>query len=235
MKKQRLTTPLWHTCRLAMSALLVGLLIGSVPLQAQRIECFAGANLHHLRLVKPYSTGSDVESKVGYTFGVGISNLRVALIPIRATLHIETTQSSFYHRTGGMGGGYSMEATHDRTLITTGFYPINFRVANNLRIHIGVEGSYLLSQKSSVKEHQFAISNPSGSTTEYNRVDVGRDSQFGFALEASWHAMIKEHWFLAPWCRFVYNTTDPFINTVYETRMMKTHGGVSLIRRLGFE
>jgi len=201
----------------------------------QRIELYGGGNISRLWFGESASSDSYYHTSPGYTAGAGIANLRVARIPLRVTLQLEKNKSEFYQRSGGMGGGYTISAESERTLMTAGFYPLNFRFAKHLLIHLGIEYSYLITSKSEVIEHSYSMNATTPSKKRYNEVNIDRNFGFGFAAEAAWHILLKEHLFIAPWFRAVISTTDPFVNTLYQTRMAKAHGGISVIRRLGFD
>jgi hypothetical protein len=223
---------------IALVQLLVALTVTIVAdrnVYGQRIEVFGGGNKHNLRVGGGLDSYTDYQTRPGYTVGAGIANLRVARIPLRATLQVETNHSKLYQRSGGMGGGYSIEAESNRTLIALGIYPLNFRIARSLLIHIGMEVSYVVADNTSVVQRSYIWSGTPPPSTRYNEVDVVRNFGYGVVTEAAWHFMLKEHYFAAPWCRVMIGLSDPFENSIYTTRICKFHGGVSVIRRLGFD
>jgi hypothetical protein len=215
--------------------LILILLTVNTVASGQRIEVFGGANTHRLRIKDNRYYPTSYTGEYGYTMGTGLANIRILRVPVRFTLQAESNQTVFKSSSGGLGGGYTLSVESHRTMITTGFYPLNFRVARHLLLHFGFETSLLVAHQSTLHEHSFSLSGNPPVKEGYIEKEVARGFLFGFVTEAAWHQRIIEHWFLAPWCRIVLNTTDPFFNIPNETKISKLHVGFSVIRRLGFD
>lgn len=128
--------------------LLLLSLLASLSLSAQRMELSAGVNFNTF-----YENGgnvghysSDYTSHTGYAIRLGVDEVMSRSWEFRFRLGYERYGGGLSAGDGGNGGGYYTKAEVDKSVLSFGFYPVNFKLDDNLDISIGIEGSRLLEE-----------------------------------------------------------------------------------------
>lgn len=124
--------------------------ISSLTLYSQSIEVYGGANrnLFYGQKDKNYSYfTADYQAGNGFTAGIGIDSLHINRFRMRVTIQFDRYNGSFeaegnagkaiYHRAAG---------EIEKSVVSIGFFPLNFTIKKMLDLNLGAEASALLSE-----------------------------------------------------------------------------------------
>lgn len=126
-------------------SLVFALVISSPTVQAQQIDFFGGVNRNDL-----YDGGDDLHyrsvlvNKWGYTVGVGIDSL--FKIPMEIILQYDWYGVEVTASNGGLGSGYTVEASVRKSIISLVVIPIRIRPSPKLGIGLGFGYSHLINE-----------------------------------------------------------------------------------------
>ncbi len=190
----------------------IGMLI-STSLFSQNIEFTTGVNSNNFYNsptaadIGNYS--SSFSSGLGYHFGVGIENVMVDWLNLRFTLGLDSYSGDIDARWGGQIGGNEVNAEIQKTVLSLGVYPINFKVKNTLNLNFGVEFSGLIHESMKGTKGSWGIlpytSEDLAESTSYNR-----KMNFGFAGRLAYDIKLSEEYALSPQYGFYLGLTDEF-------------------------
>lgn len=124
--------------------------INSLTLYSQSIEVYGGANrnLFYGQKDKNYSYfTADYQAGNDFTAGIGIDSLHINRFRMRVTIQFDRYNGSFeaegnagkaiYHRAAG---------EVDKSIVSLGFFPLNFTIKKKIDLNLGAEASALLSE-----------------------------------------------------------------------------------------
>ena len=127
---------------------IVLLIIGnSLTLFCQNLEIVGGPNLNIF-----YDFNNDPHivthytSDLGYTARFGIENIKVDWLNLRFTLSYDKYCGTFETTFGGQAGGYTSSAVINKSIVTFGIFPLNFRFKNRIDLNFGFEISRLINE-----------------------------------------------------------------------------------------
>ncbi len=114
----------------------------------QKIELFGGQNKNTF-----YNSGqvsghfnSSYNSGLGFIAGIGVDNIKVDWMTVRFTLQFENYSGELEASGGGLGGGNSTQVLIDKSVITLGIFPLNFRILKRIDLNFGLEISGLVDE-----------------------------------------------------------------------------------------
>ena len=116
---------------------------------SQDIELIGGVNknnFYDFRRNEGHYNSSYI-SDFGYTFRIGVENVKLKKIDnlnLRFTLSYDKYGGGIKVSDGGNGGGYSTTANINKSIISLGIFPLNFKVKNKIDLNFGIEFSRLM-------------------------------------------------------------------------------------------
>jgi len=114
---------------------------------SQNIEIIGGLNKNNFFDFKQNEGhfSSSYDSDYGYTIRIGIENIKVDKLILRFILSYCKYGGELTASDGGLGGGYTTKARIDKSVISIGVFPINFKIIDRIDLNFGFELSGLIS------------------------------------------------------------------------------------------
>lgn len=130
-----------------MKFFLIGLfLLNNLLLLSQNFEIIGGLNRNTY-----YTAGKNVayysssyESDLGYVMRVGVEDIHINWLKLKFTLSLENYQGELKVTAGGMAGECTTDAEVSKSILSLGFFPVNFKILKRLDFNLGIEYSRLL-------------------------------------------------------------------------------------------
>jgi hypothetical protein len=99
---------------------------------------------------------------IGHRFYFGFNDVRLGLkelegVNFRFTCGVDRSTGVFFYRSGGLGGGSITNAKTQKTVITIGVYPFNFKFFKHLELNIGVKYLRTFSSNASGSSSDFGL------------------------------------------------------------------------------
>ncbi len=128
--------------------LLLLSLLASFSLAAQRMELSGGVNFN--TFYNNGGTGEDYSSNytshTGYAIQLGVDEVMVRKWEFRFTLGYEEYGGGLYAGDVILDDSYITDAVVDKSLLSLGFFPVNFKIKDKIDLSFGVEGSRFLGE-----------------------------------------------------------------------------------------
>ncbi|NEN24376.1 hypothetical protein G3O08_12760 [Cryomorpha ignava] len=124
------------------------LILFNLTLFSQNVELIGGMNKNKFFDYEKDEGhfNSAYDSQYGYSFQIAIENIRIDTVKWRFTLGYEQYGGSINVRDGGLGGGVTSKAEIDKSIISVGVFPLNFRIIDRIDINVGFEAGALISE-----------------------------------------------------------------------------------------
>lgn len=132
--------------------LSVILLLICVSLYSQNFAVFAGPNQNHFfDYIGPNDVRGHYQSTYtpgfGYTAGINTRTVKVFSLPMLFSLQFDHYSGGVQASDGGLGGGYTVTADVEKSVLSLGIYVLNFRVKNRLDLNFGCDVSGLIQEQ----------------------------------------------------------------------------------------
>ena len=204
---------------------------------AQKLEFSGGVNRnnyfdgnkdqHHFE--------SEYHPGYGYSFGIGISEIKKGSSPPRFALRLDRSTGKIYTHKGSLASGYTTEAEVAKTTLGLGFYPFNFKVLKRIQFSIGMDLSFRISDKTSGYKKWWEgsqIVRGGYMTIDNDSMSINNNVFFGISGRVGYLFNINEKWGLLPYYRFYMGVTDEFKNTEAEIKSMRHSFEIGIVRNL---
>ena len=124
------------------------LMLCNLTLFSQKLELIAGMNKN---IFFDYQKNeghfnSAYDSQLGYSVHIATEDVKIDFVKWRFTLGYEKYGGEINARDGGLGGGYTTKAEIDKSVISVGVYPLNFKIIRSIDINVGFEVAALISE-----------------------------------------------------------------------------------------
>lgn len=168
---------------------------------------------------------SDYTPAIGYTFAIGIDSLTIyGIRKQRITLQFDSYSGDLNVGDGGLGGGYSTQASIDKSVLSLAVFPINLTILNNLEFNVGAVLSILM--KESFKGTVYGWSVISGGSHQdiKDRYDeFNSKANFGFQGRIAYDLKIKRNIWLTPQYQCYIGVTKEFIGFPEKTKSLRNY------------
>jgi len=186
--------------------LLFLLLVAALTVNAQSVELFGGLNKNffydnegnegHYR--SKYSSGES------YTFGLGIDSVKVDWLVLKFSLLFDNYRGKIEVSDGGLGSDETIKATIDKSVISFGIFPLNFRIKKVIDLNFGFEISQLLYEKFSGTYSSWSMGG-TPYTNQYFNYDLNEKynklssrTYFGFCANISYDFYLSKSIVISP-------------------------------------
>lgn len=197
--------------KLKIFTIVVLMVLSNITLLGQKtIEVFGGGSYNDLfdggdlsiHYMSEYKNGN------GFVLGGAIEEIRTDWIKWRFTLHFENYNGEFNISDGSLGGGYTNEATFDKSIIALGLYPLNIKVTKNLRINFGIIISRMINENFEGTHYSWVAlkgiwSYPIDDSERYSSIEM-----IGFQTRLAYQIKLTEKLALLPQYHFYYGFTS---------------------------
>jgi len=200
---------------------------------SQNIELIGGINRNNFydfeRNEGHYQ--SSYKSEYGYTFRIGLEDIKFDKLNLRFTLSYDKYGGKIDVSDGGNGGGYTTIANINKSIISLGVYPLNFRIKNKLDLNFGFEISRLIIDQFE-GQYNFWLMNWGSSyeklNEKYDRFNTR--NYFGIIGRIAYDFNINENLILSPQYSYYLGLGSEFEEFPRGTKSMRQYLSVGIQR-----
>ena len=131
------------------SVFIILILFNSLALFSQSIEISGGMNEN--RFFDYQNNGghfsSSYTTSYGYTVGIALDDVKIDWLNLRFTLNFDNYGGKLEASNGSLAGGTTTSAEVNKSLISFGFFPLNYNLFDKIELNFGFEVSRLLHEK----------------------------------------------------------------------------------------
>lgn len=206
-----------------------------MPGFGQKIELFGGPNRNTFHNIGEASAHFDSSYKSGSGFfaGIGVDSVKVDWMTLRFTLQFEKFSGELEASGGGQGGGYSTQASIDKSMITLGIFPFNFRILKRVDLNFGLEISRLIDESFNGTTGGWLWGQPTWSENledKYSR--FSSLSYFGIKGRISYDFSLTHSISISPQLSYYYGLSSEFNEPPTQTKSMRYSFGIGLKKKL---
>ncbi len=207
-------------------------------LYAQNIEVVGGVNQNNFYDsfgVENFSdhSSSSYSSGLGYTFGVGIEELKIGWLNLRFTLGLERYSGEIELSEESYVWSQSLEAEIEKTVFSFGFYPLNFKILDKIDVNLGSEVSWL------INENVKGTTSVYGDLVQYENKDLNdfddefnSQTYFGFAGRLAYDIKLSEKFTLSPQYVYYLGLLEEFEGFLGNTSSFRQHFSIGIQKAL---
>ncbi|HEY9082858.1 MAG TPA: hypothetical protein VIN73_05960 [Vicingaceae bacterium] len=212
---------------------LVLMVVSNITLLGQKtIEVFGGGSYNHLfdggDLSNHYM--SEYKNGNGFVLGGAIEEIKTDWIKWRFTLHFEKYDGEFNISDGSLGGGYTNEATFDKSIIALGLYPLNIKVTKNLRINFGIIISRMINENIKGVSYRWVMNKGLWSYPIDNSKRYSNRGMIGFQTRLAYQIKLSENFALLPQYHFYYGVSSEF--KITPTKAMRHYFNIGISKTI---
>ncbi|MEX1192499.1 MAG: hypothetical protein WEA99_11040 [Brumimicrobium sp.] len=219
-----------------MKKILNGLIfLSSLTGFSQNIEIIGGFNNNNFYDFQQNEGhfSSSYESDYGYTFRIGIENIKVDWMTLRFTLSFDNYVGKLTASEGGLGGGYTTNAKVDKSIISLGVFPINFKIIDRINLNFGFELSRLISESYSGTNSGWLMGQ---SNWSYNLNDkyerYSSKTYFGLRGRVAYDFNISDKLAISPQYSYYFGFSNEFDEFPKVTKSMRHYFCIGLQRKI---
>jgi len=210
------------TCKLIIALILINCL---TAIGQKNIELFGGYSLnrfHDYKNDEGYYRSTYEPGKNGYSFSFGIENVRIDWLKMRLTLRYDKYDGEIEAINEKLSGGYTTQASIDKSVISFGLFPLNFKILKKVDLNFGISASGLIHEKFTGTSSGWSM--PSNSweyelQEEYDR--FSNKIYFGLNSRIAYDFKIADDLFISPQYQIYYGISDEFIVFPESTKSMR--------------
>jgi len=212
---------------------LLILIFFSKTVFSQSFEFFGGISknkFYDIQDNRPFDTGK-YNSGINSYFGIGLHQIEIEDIEFGITISYEKFGGDLWATSGGRGGGRTVTAKVDKSIVSIGIFPFSKKIYNQLQISIGLIYSALLRESFSGTDNSTVLLAPSLNTFEKLEVkykNYGTNSVVGFKSTLSYDFKIFENVSLSPHYSFYIGLFEEFKDFPRATKSMRHFFGIGL-------
>jgi len=190
----------------------------------QKIELFGGTNnnIFHDYKNNEGQFSSSYKSDWGYTVGAGLDSIKIDWLTLRFTLQFDKYGGKLNASDGGLGGANTTVATINKSIISLGIFPINFRFFKRIDLNFGLIISKLIGETYSGTSSGWTMNQPNWSYNlqdKYNR--YSSSTYFGFQGRIAYDFKISKSIWITPQYLYYFGLSNEFVEFPEETKSIR--------------
>jgi hypothetical protein len=198
---------------------------------AQNFEFYGGPvkNILHDYNKDDNHFNSSYNPDLGYAFGVALDSVRLDTLFFRFSLQFEHYSGYVKASDGGLGGRSTVNLNFNKSLISLGIFPLNFRIIQRIDLNIGFELSVMVQESFSGTMSGWSMNNPSWSYDLKERYSQYNNRvYFGFKGRLAYDFKVSESIWLSPVYMYYFGMSREFDEFPKDARSMRHYFCVSL-------
>lgn len=210
-------------------------LLISIPAFSQNLEVIGGLNKNHFFDFQQNEGhfSSSYYSNYGYTLRIGVDDIKVDWLTLRFTLSYDKYGGELKASDGGMGGGYTTNAKIDKSVISLGVFPVNFKIIDRIDLNFGFEIAGLINENYSGTSSGWIMGNPDWSYDLNEKYDrYSSKIYFGLSGRIAYDFNISDKLSISPQYSYYLGLSNEFDEFPEATKSMRHYFCIGLQRKL---
>jgi hypothetical protein len=214
-------SPLTHMMKIFFS---IWMLLNISNLFGQKLEMFGGANnnMFHNYHNNEGHFMSSYNSDFGFTAGFGLDSIRIDWLTFRFTLQFDKYAGKLEASDGGLGSGFTTIAKVDKSVISLGIFPINFRILKRIDLNFGLIISRLIDESFNGTSSGWIMNQPNWSYNlqdKYNQYSSA--TYFGFQGRIAYDFKLSKLIWISPQYIYYFGLSNEFVEFPEDTKSMR--------------
>lgn len=176
---------------------------------------------------------SSYDSQYGYSIQIAIENIRIDTLKWRFTLGYEKYGGSINVRDGGLGGGVTTNAEIEKSIISVGVFPLNFRIIDRIDINVGFEVGALINENIAGTTSGWSMGTNGYSydlSDEHKRYNA--KAYFGLRGRVAYDFKVSEKMAISPQYSYYFELTKEFDEFPEFSKSMRHFIGIGVQRKI---
>lgn len=212
------------------------LLIIANSASGQKLEVFGGVNRSTFRDGKndnPHYRSS-FEPGYGFTAGLALDSIIIDRMRHRFSLQVEQYRGKLDVTDGGLAGSYTTTADVRKTVLSLGFYPLNFMLFKRMDLSLGFVVSVLLHEKFTGRSSGYVMSWPPWNLPLQEKYDHYSSSMnVGLQGRIAYDIKVSRSIWISPQYHFHYGLLKEFIEFPDNVGSIRQYFCVGLKKKIG--
>lgn len=169
----------------------------------------------------------------GYSVGIGLENIKVDWLTMRFTLRYDKYDGKILASDGGLGGGYTTNASIDKSLLTLGLFPVNLKFFKSIDINIGLEISRLIRENVLGTASGWQMGQPNWSEDLNDRYDrYNNNLHIGLKTRIAYDIKMGNDLFLSPQYQIYYGISNEFEEFPESTKSIRHYFCIGIEKKI---
>jgi len=216
-------------------AIIVLIFFNSLTTLSQNVEMYGGVNKNRFFDYQNNNGHyrSSYNADYGYAIGIGIENIKLDWLNLRFTLTYDKYSGELTASDGGNGGEYTTNAMIDKSVISLGVFPINFRLWGRIDLNFGFEFAGLLSENFEGTTSGWILGEPDWSYDLEDKYDnYSSNTYFGLRGRIAYDFKLSDKLAISPQYSYYFGLSNEFDEFPEYTKSMRHYFCVGLQRKI---
>lgn len=216
------------------NALFTILILCSLPVFSQSIAIIGGMNRNSFFDFKQdeFHYSSSYSSDLGYTIRIGLEDIKVNWLKLRFTLSYDKYGGKIAISDWALGGGDETIAKIDKSIISLGIFPLNFKIVDRININLGFEMAGLISEDIEGTKEFWEMGQVWSKDLNdiYDRYSAR--TYFGLRGRIAYDIRITDNLAISPQYSYYFGLSHEFDDSPELTRSMRHYFSIGLQRKI---
>ncbi|MCG8327606.1 MAG: hypothetical protein MI974_07970 [Chitinophagales bacterium] len=171
---------------------------------------------------------SNYSNRGGFGLGLAIENVMIDSVRVRFTLSYSKYGGKISNYNGGKGSGTITRVNMNKSIVSLGFFPLNFRILNRIDLNFGFEGSILLHERFSGTSSKWNIIGGGGTQNLNEEERFNAISYTGVCGRLAYDFKWSEQITISPQYSFHLGLTREFKDHIKGTKSRRQFFGLGI-------
>ena len=191
---------------------------------SQKIELFGGINKNKFFDFGGNSPhfASTYYSDYSLSAGFGIDSVKLDWLFLKFTMQYDNYKGKLNASGGGLGGSFNTRASVNKSILSLGIFPVNFKVFKRINFSLGVLFSRLINESFTGITESSVLNNPTSSSLLQDQYDrYSSKSYTGIQGSISYDIRISKSIWISPQYSYYFGLRKEFREFPSETKAMR--------------
>lgn len=201
-------------------------------LYAQSLEVTGGPVFNNLHRQSDASIDPDYSNKTGFSLGIGVDQVKIDWLTLRMTFEYIQYGGHVLEEYNGLAGGGTTTFDFQKSLVTLGLFPFNYRLIDRIDLNLGIAISRLVYDSFTGTNTSWYSTMSGPVYTSYDLDErynsLGSVWYFGILGRVAWDIPLTRSIILSPQYSFYWGLTDEFDQESYDSKSWRHFTGLGL-------
>ena len=191
---------------------------------SQKIELFGGINKNKFFDFEgnyPHFS-STYYSDYGLSASLGIDSVKLDWLLLKFTIQYDIYKGKLIANNGGLGGSFNTRASVNKSIISLGIFPVNFKIWKRINFSLGFSVSRLLNESfTGIMQSSILNKPPSTSLLQDQYKQYSSNSNTGIQGSLSYDIRMSKSIWISPQYSYYFGLKKEFREFPTETKAMR--------------